>query len=423
MKIINIKLFAFAAAGLLALGSCKKDFLDVNTNPNNAEDVTVDLILPSAQGYLAYDVGLHFQIAGSFFSQYVTQGSAGSQYATYDQYRLSAVDFNRPWIDQYAGSLNDFEVIKAKSVIVLSDPKTSQGEKDKASNYAAIANLMQAYSFQVLADAYGDIPISAALKGQGNLSPKYDAQALVYDSLIKIVNRGISLIKDESDFHPGNDDLIYGGDMTAWKDFGNTLKLKIYLRQSGIRTDVARAGIEGMQAEGVSFLTTTAQVNFITTKFNTNPLYSNVASLGNFNLTASTTALDLFDSLADPRVQYFYVPASEGTFLGQFRGAVQGSLVNNTGAIQSASEFAQPSFNTGNAPVNASDEELEIAKAAPVILMSAAESYFLQAEAANAGFLTSPANEAYEAGIGGLCLQKIAFGCTHQYNWGCFGYF
>ncbi len=42
-----------------------------------------------------------------------------------------------------------------------------------------IAYLLKAYTFQVATDAFGDIPLSEALKANGNLNPKYEAQEVV----------------------------------------------------------------------------------------------------------------------------------------------------------------------------------------------------------------------------------------------------
>jgi hypothetical protein len=53
MKYSTIKIYFLIALGALSFTGCKK-FLDVNTNPNIATDLEVDLVLPSAQVAIAH---------------------------------------------------------------------------------------------------------------------------------------------------------------------------------------------------------------------------------------------------------------------------------------------------------------------------------------------------------------------------------
>src|SRR6266487_6819063 len=109
MRLIkSIIIPGIAAAGLL-ITSCKKSFLDVNTDPNNPSHATIDLVLPTALGYASYDLGDPMQIIGGLWGQYWTQGPTGSQYIDFDQYLITSSDFNRLWRDMYAGSLNDLK--------------------------------------------------------------------------------------------------------------------------------------------------------------------------------------------------------------------------------------------------------------------------------------------------------------------------
>ena len=204
------------AGGLLITGSCKKDFLDVNVDPNSPTTASVDLVLPTAQVYTAYVFGDPYQILGGFWAQYWTQGPTANQFSNYDQYSINSGDFDRQWIDIYAGPLNDLRYIVEES------------QKTDNNNYAAIAKFMQAYLFQYITDMQGDVPFKEALQGASNLTPKFDTQQEIYDGLITLVDEGLALLDENSDKHPGADDLFYHGDMHLWKKFANTLKLKIY---------------------------------------------------------------------------------------------------------------------------------------------------------------------------------------------------
>ena len=379
MKIITIK-STILLAGLLMLGACEKDFLDVNKNPNQPEQVEAKQILPTSIAHTAYVMGNEYQIIGGFWAQYWTQGPTGSQYSIYDQYLISNTTFDRPWSDLYSAPLMDL-----KDII----RKTENGN----SKYAGVAKILQAYIYQVLTDLHGDIPFTEALKAEdGIFAPKYDSQQTVYDGLIPLVDEGINLINSYTgdDIYPQEDDFIYHGDMDLWLKFANTLKLKIYMRQSEIRPGLAQTGITALAGNGIGFLEDgeDAEMQFIDQLFGQNPLYMQIASLGSFNILASNSGLNYLINNNDPRVDAFYRRATSGDSAGTHNGINQGQgkEPNFGGPDVVSGWFSKPSF------VVAGPES-------PVVFMSAAESYFLQAEAVARGWMTGDAKALYESGI------------------------
>jgi hypothetical protein len=381
MKRMQLYTLTVAAAGLLFISSCKKDFLDVNTNPNNPVKVSVDLVLPSALAYTAYNMGNPYQIVGGFWGQYWTQGPTGNQFSTYDQYSITSANFNGQWTNMYSGPLSDLQYIVKEAAVT--------GQK----NYAGIAKIMQAYIFQIMTDLYGDVPFSEALKApEGIVAPKFDSQKDVYEGLIRLTNEGLALIDESSSAHPGADDLFFGGDMDKWIRFGNTLKLKIYLRQAYVQPAVAEAGIKAMYTANAKFLAEgdDAEVQFSTTTFNEHPLFAHIKSLGEFNILASRTALNYFTGSNDPRIDVFYMKAAAAPNAGTHFGIVQGNGRNLPNpATLNDRQFSKPGPAVGGPGGGAS----------PVVLLSAAESYFLQAEAIARGWGTGNAAQVYDNGV------------------------
>lgn len=366
---------------LLATTSCKKNFLDVNVDPNSPTTATVDLVLPTALGYSAYDLGNPYQVLGGFWAQYWTQGPTGQQFANYDQYSITSSDFDRQWINVYAGALNDFRYVIEESVKTGDD------------NYAAISKFMQAFMFQYMTDIQGDVPFRDALKGATVLNPDFNTQEEIYDGLIDLIDEGLALLDENSTRHPGDDDLVYHGDMHLWLKFANTLKLKIYLRQAYVRPNVAQAGIQALYAANAEFIDQDeeAAVHFTEATFNQNPLYAHINSVGEFNILASSTALDYMENLNDPRVDVFYRRATLGAQAGNHVGIRQGAgrVLPNPAQLDDR-QFSKPGSDIGGAPDGAE---------APVIFISEAESYFLQAEAVARGWATGDAEQLYYDGI------------------------
>lgn len=360
--------------------SCEKNYLDVNTDPNHPLELKPKQILPAAIGHTAYVMGNDYQILGGYWSQFWTQGPTGNQYNVYDQYLISNTTFDRQWSDLYASPLMDFNDII----------RLSAGGNTK---YSGISYIMQAYTYQVLTDLHGDVPFTDALQAEsGVYAPHYDSQEKIYDGLITLIDKGIAAITSYAgdDVYPQEDDFIYGGDMDLWIRFANTLKLRVYMRQSEIRPNVAQAGIQQLIADGAQFIGDgeDAAMLFYDANFNQNPLYMQIVSLGSFNVLASNTALNYLKSNNDPRIDAFYRPATSGDSVGLQNGINQGEgkLPGFGGQTVVSGWFSKPSFTVAGPE-------------SPVFFLSAAESYFLQAEAVTRGWMSGDAKALYESGV------------------------
>ncbi len=378
---------------LTSLSACTKHYLDINTDPNNPTESSVDLALPAALGYSAYNLGNAYQILGGIWGQYWTQGPTGSQYRSLEQYSITSSDYDRQWESVYAGPLADFNYL------------VQEGTRTGKNDYVAIGKIMQAYMFQVMTDLHGDIPFSEALAGAVNTTPKFDSQQEIYDGLIQLLDEAIAIMDGASP--PDADDFFYHGDMYLWYKFANTLKLRVYLRQSYVRPEVAEAGIRAMYADGAEFLDEEedALVPFSNEVFNQNPLYATYEALSSDNLIASATLLDYLQLTKDPRIGNFYARATAAPNAGNFVGIPQGAGPNLPG-VQSANSYSKPGPAVGG-PGSGNNT----GAAAPVVFISAAESYFLQAEAAARGWSDGDARALYEEAIR---LSFVYWGYTDE---------
>jgi len=374
------KVFIFLL--IIILLGCQKDYLNVNTDPNNPANSTVQLTFPAGVGSTAYVLGGYYQLLGGFWAQHWTQSVGASQWRTIDAYNLTSSDFDtRQWGELYSGALNDYKYVRDQS-------KATQNW-----SYYLMATIMQAYTYQVLADLYDQIPFSDALNGlNGNLTPKFDNGQQVYDGLITMINEALThdykTFKSQTNpnatsIQPGTDDIIFQGDMSKWEKFANTLKLKIYLRQCYARPTVAQAGIQSLYTNNAPFLDVDAKIMIFTNAQNKrNPAYETFVDMLGGNIATSYTIYSYLNNSSDPRLpalinkrqlspqQYFCI--AQGDY---FNVALGGSA-----NIQNLST-----------PV--------LAPLDPVYFISAAESYFLQAEAIERYTLTGDAKTLYQTGI------------------------
>lgn len=379
MSIKRKILLAAALGSMFTVSSCKK-YLDVNKDPNVAQNVTPNLLLPTGEIYIASALGVDFEVNGSIWAEYWTQNPNSSQYRQLEQYQPTAASYETPWANLYNGAENMY---KMNQLAAAGNQK----------QYMAISYLLRAYTFQLITDAWGDVPFSEALKGLpqdgGITSPHFDLQRAIYQGLLGYIDSANALIDPNDASAPGADDLIYGGDMTKWQKFSNTLRLKILLRMSEVDPGTAQAGIVALYATAPSFIDEgdDAQINFSSTSGNKNPLYAEEVGLGGTqNLVGSGTCIDSMNANDDYRafIFYQYVP-SQGVPVGIRQGDYD--------TVVSAGSFSLPtSYVAGDANDNAS-------ALAPVKFLTSYESLFLQAEAIARGWAAGDDADLYMRGI------------------------
>ncbi|HEY4288525.1 MAG TPA: SusD/RagB family nutrient-binding outer membrane lipoprotein [Puia sp.] len=366
----------FAGLAVLLLGTGCKKFLDVNQDPNNLSNAQPAQQLPTVEAGVGVVLGDDLYPFGNLWSQYFTQSAIASQYKPIDQYLQTNNDFNYMWAHLYQTTLINNQLMIGNTI----------GNKGLI-QYQAIGYVLKAYTLQLATDGFGDIPMTEALEGSFNKNPHYDAQQIVYDSIFYYIEKGKALMSDTDPNGPQSDDLIFKGDMDSWIAFANTLELRAYLRLSQVDPATAEAGVKALYATNPTFLSTDAKMTYTSTGGNQNPFYIKAVSLGKaVNLAASATVVTQFERNSDPRQWAIFekVKATDDTITDM----VQGTSAQNTNKVNS-----KPSPLVGGDPQNTASA------LAPVILIGAAESKFLQAEAVARGWVTGSASTLFTAGI------------------------
>ena len=149
-----------------------------------------------------------------------------------DRYQIRESVNNSYFKYLYQG-LNNFQRV----INMNTDPAT----KDASSAYGANCNqiaasmIMKVWLADLMTDTWGGIPYSEALKleSDGVLYAKYDDQKDIYAQLMKEVTEAVNMI-DESEAAFTSGDVIYGGDASKWKKFGNSLKCRLAIHMSKV---------------------------------------------------------------------------------------------------------------------------------------------------------------------------------------------
>lgn len=388
----NIKLIVPLLALLIA--SCKKGTFDINnSNPNTPSGVSPQLVLSAALAGSAQNApqGGNADFANYYMGYWAVSGDY-SPSAALLQYNLNTDFFSANWDNTYTTLANYQKIIDVSA----GNPKERY--------FTAISLVMMAYHYQMLVDLYNNVPYSASLGGNnGNFYPAYDNGSAIYQSLVNRLDSAVNLIKSapaDADV-PASYDIMFGKGTTTsnwlsrggaglWVRFANTLKLRILLNLSQTSGGPAyiQSHLAGLTAN--DFLKAGEDAGI-------NPGYSNASdnqqspqwhdlassptgtpSFGNVYNRANTYAVNFYKSTNDPRLALFYAPNSSGVIKGRAFGST--SLEHNSdisgigpGIVKSPTQDA--------------------------IVLSAAESLFLQAEAYQRGYLTGDAQATYQQAV------------------------
>jgi hypothetical protein len=373
------KIYSIFAATALLLSSCTGDYLNINDNPNAAVSATPELVLTAALNITAGRL-THNQI-GNFFGGYWAPSGSYSGFKEERQFDYTPTYGVNVWNSCF-DNLQDYKYIIDKA------------DAQKWKVVSGIAKVMTAYNYQILVDAYGNVPYSDALKGTVSISPKYDDAQAVYDGILKTLDAASADLKvaiSGDNPSPGVQDIVFKGDIAKWRRFANTLRLRIMIRQTNVSGKDLKGEIAKIIAEGAGFLkageTVMSTPGYLKTAGKQNPFWdayvANAAGTEAGNKQAYVCS-DFFittmdKTLKDPRIAVLAAKNAAGIY----RGVPLGDG-NDANLFPKCSWF-------GPAIVKGFDQ--------PVVLMTAAESFFLQAESVQRGFTTGDAKALYESGV------------------------
>ncbi len=247
MKNIITKFIAVAL--VLLVTSCDDEkFLGDNVDPNNPVAVTPDLVLAPVFRRMAFSQERNRgqNTLGNLFMYNWSQSDGFSWYSDEFLYGVTSSFYDQNWDYPYVNQLKQLKVLENL-------------EGDENGYYVAISKILKSYQYQILVDTYGDIPYSEASQRGVNPFPKYDDAEEIYDNLVVDLNSAIGLINTTAGntsitpLVPGNDDGLFRGDMDSWKQFANSVKVRILAR---LLNDSSRHGyIQGefakINADGV----------------------------------------------------------------------------------------------------------------------------------------------------------------------------
>ncbi len=391
MKFIN-KIICLAIVATTAFGC--DDYLDVNEDPNNPllEQVSPDLMLAASQSVPAGTLAVTMNQLGNLMSGawggnvLVTAGPFDDEF----RYNVTSTFYNGIWDNLMARTANYSNIINYES------------EADYT-NHKAIAKILRAFYSQYLVDIYGDIPYFQRHQFTQLLQVPYDEDSLVYADILNEINEAVEMIDNASNntLSVTNEDIIYGGDMSKWRKFANTLKLRVIVRQSNvIPQSEAVSALAGLTTSDFIGFGDAVTLNpgYANENNRQNPFYAtygfNVAGnqVGN-TVVASEYSVQMLDGTNsggtfDNRLIRLYKTNNQGDYLGIQQGQLLGDLPNGASASLSG-------LGAGLGVDQASDAGASM----DLNIFTEAESFFLQAEAVTRGYISGSGLGLFNSGI------------------------
>jgi hypothetical protein len=370
-------------AAVLALAvtaaACNTDKLtDLNNNPNAPTQVQAEQLFTDGATQAM------FTLRGSSFEHGLNalwvQHYAEVQYPEADLNKPRASTIEALWNSLYSVPLEDLATAITKGA-------------DRPGIWGP-ALVMRSAVYQEITDLWGDIPYTDALRGDAGsaavLSPKYDPQSVVYDSLFKALASAATALGSAPNSY-GSADPVFAGNPAKWAKLANSLRLRMAMRLS--KVDPARGKTELVAALAAGPMTSNADNAAVVWPggVNTNPLYQNWFDLGGGtrdDQRLSDTFVDTLNLTNDPRIAVYAQKTDSSqacTTPGcwpDYVGAPNGMLANSIPL-----------------PTASRPGEIIREKTSPSDIMRYDEVLFIRAEAAQLGWTAENAAALYTQAI------------------------
>lgn len=284
------------------LSSCDKGFDQLNTNPTAAISLNPVFTFNNAiasSSYTSENLVFETAIVEQLFSP-----NSGV---------LAGANFNQDNKARNAGLWQQYYRNVFRYVVdVINTTKSDPGR----TNLYNMARIWKAYTAMVLTDTYGDIPYTQAGIGYltGNTSPKYDPQQSIYTDIISELAQAPAALDATKTIETA--DILYGGDVTKWKRFANSLLLRVGMRLVKVDPATAQKVVQQAIAANGGLVQSNADNCYVRGDLNyQNPVGSTVNGSEANNYYLTKNFVDYLKSTNDPRLASIavrYVGAASG---------------------------------------------------------------------------------------------------------------
>ncbi len=376
-----LKGLAVAVCFSSLLTSCTGNFLDYNTNHHEAtkEQQEMDNLLTGslfrqlqrsviffADGtYLDSDYQVMYNLLADSYAGYLAPTGSWNNGTHTGSYFMT-----ESWRRAMFANKN---VYAMQAWVSFERTAQEQGLK----HLSAMGKILKVASMHQVADYYGPIPYS---ESGMSLTPTYDSVEDIYNQFFEELDYAIDALNEYKNSNSSiltNFDYVYGGDVTKWIKFANSLRLRLAMRVVYADETLAKTEADKSLNDLTGVMTDAADCATLRSVAYVHPV-AEINQQFNDGETQMGASMDVYlNGYNDPRAAVYFKTASDGAYHG-VRNGLHGTTWTN---------YKNPAGKV-SAP-NADNYK--------ITWLHASEVYFLRAEyAARWG---GNAQEMYEKGI------------------------
>lgn len=301
--------------GLLAVlfNACTAGFEEANTDPYKLSKVPAKTLITP----IVYNAHWALNTKGwkvcNDLMQYTMQTNGNEAIHLYD---VRNSDIEYLWTNLYRRA-ND-----ADNMCLLAE---EQGGNAKTNDALAVGLTLRAWIMFNITDMFGPVPFSDAFKGVAdkNLLPKFDSQESIYKSLLSDLKRANLLFTSDEEagtlHFTDATDKLYEGDLTKWRKFCNSLRVRYLMRASGQSSVKAGEELTEMMGNPDRYPIFTSVDDGAVLRFDKAPFQNKFNDVKSSEFSGvkkmCATLADNMNRLSDPRRKWFMTQKS-GKYLG-----------------------------------------------------------------------------------------------------------
>ncbi|MBU2951814.1 SusD/RagB family nutrient-binding outer membrane lipoprotein [Tamlana agarivorans] len=381
----NILKYTMASVVAMSLTNCTGDFENINTNPYGISQESLtqqnnhigSRFSPMFSNVIRVEPSWNYQLQQNLnadvFSGYMTAPTPFAGNINNQTYALVNGWNGFIWGDAY--DANDGNGIMPYAREIKEQVELSGDPNGK--KFVYVSNIIKVLGMQRVSDVFG--PIRYSKFDDYDTTGQYDSQEEAYKAFFADLDEAITGLEDflgDAQLVPF-DQSTFAGDISKWRTFANSLRLRLAIRVS--KVDPTLAKLEGEKALSSTVgLMTTEDMQVDMNGF-VHPILTISTVWGDVLMSAEMESI--LKGFNDDRITKFFNAPSDPA-LGDYKGIRMGieiDLKSEYGSHSSIGDVVEGSHKTW---------------------MTAAEVHFLKAEAALRGWAgAGNAKSNYEAGV------------------------
>lgn len=378
--------WTLVAACFILLGGCTKNFENMNTSNAGITNAQLQYDYNFIGQYFP---GIQQHIFGEEGDYQLCQNLNSDCYSGYymspDPFRGNINNQDYSLVDGWNSDVFGMAYGQVMGPIIA-DLKVKSHVDTKYPDFWAIALILQVQAMSRVTDYYGPIPYTK--EGTAGATTPYDSQQTVYNTFFLQLDTAITNLDAYVKANPGvkpfaKFDMVYAGNYNQWIKYANSLRLRLAMHIVNIDPTTAKTqALKAINDPGGLILANSdnAAINGILSYHN--PIWWIGTSWTDLAVGASLTSY--LNGYKDGRESAMISPASApASIAGQYVGIRAGTPV---GGKPMYNGYSQPNYDV-------------ISEFSPMMLINAAEVWFLKSEAALRNWTGESAQTDYETGI------------------------